>query len=63
MWRYARAERDLKQARPYGQGATQFFEKAEVALPAEAESKRLLIAITSDRGKLQTNTNSNQTGN
>lgn len=50
MWRYARAERDLKQARPYGQGATQFFEKAEVALPAEAESKRLLIAITSDRG-------------
>lgn len=48
--KYARAERDLKQARPYGQGATQFFEKAEVALPAEAESKRLLIAITSDRG-------------
>lgn len=56
MLRYARAERDLKQARPYGQGATQFFEKAEVALPAETESKRLLIAVTSDKGKLQEKT-------
>lgn len=53
MFRYARAERDLKQARPYGQGATQFFEKAEVALPEETESKRLLIAVTSDKGELQ----------
>lgn len=48
--KYARAERDLKQARPYGEGAQQFFEKAEVA-PAEAtEKKKLLIAMTSDRG-------------
>lgn len=47
--KYARAERDLKQARPYGEGAKQFFEKAEVAAP-EKEQKQLYIAITSDRG-------------
>jgi F-type H+-transporting ATPase subunit gamma len=47
--KYARAERDLKQARPYGEGAKQFFEKAEVAAP-EKEQKQLVIAITSDRG-------------
>lgn len=47
--KYARAERDLKQARPYGVGAQQFYEKAEVAAKEE-EPKKLYIAITSDRG-------------
>ena len=28
--KFARADRDLKLARPYGVGAQQFFEKAEV---------------------------------
>lgn len=50
-FRYARAERDLKQARPYGVGAQQFYEKAEVAAKEE-EPKKLYIAVTSDRGML-----------
>lgn len=49
-FRYTRAERDLKRARPFGEGSQQFFEKAEVAVPDKAEKKRLLIAVTSDRG-------------
>lgn len=49
-YRYARAERDLKQARPYGLGAQQFYEKAEVT-SKEEQPKKLYIAITSDRGK------------
>lgn len=48
--KYARAERDLKQARPYGIGSTQFYEKAEVAAP-ESDNKLLYVAITSDRGE------------
>lgn len=47
--KYTRAERDLKMARPYGEGAKQFYEKAEVGPVGEAPQK-LLIAITSDRG-------------
>lgn len=47
--KYARAERDLKQARPYGEGATAFYERAEVTSTEEAPAK-LLIAVTSDRG-------------
>jgi len=47
--KYTRAERDLKQCRAYGQGSVQFYEQAEVSVPAE-ESKKLYIAITSDRG-------------
>lgn len=47
--KYSRAERDLKQARPYGVGAQQFYEKAEV-VSKEEEPKKLYIAITSDRG-------------
>jgi len=47
--KYSRAERELKQARPYGVGAQQFFEKAEIQAP-EKEKKKLLIAMTSDRG-------------
>lgn len=47
--KYSRAERDLKQARPYGLGAQQFYEKAEVVVKEE-EPKKLYLAITSDRG-------------
>lgn len=49
--KYTRAERELKAARPYGEGSKQFYDKAEVAVPTE-ESKKLYVAITSDRGKL-----------
>lgn len=49
--KYSRAERDLKQARPYGIGSAQFYEKAEVAVPEKSEeSKKLYIAMSSDRG-------------
>ncbi|XP_030370163.1 ATP synthase subunit gamma, mitochondrial [Scaptodrosophila lebanonensis] len=48
--KYARAERDLKAARPYGIGAQQFFEKTEIQVDEKAEPKKLLIAMTSDRG-------------
>ncbi|XP_076296560.1 ATP synthase, gamma subunit [Lasioglossum baleicum] len=47
--KYSRAERDLKQARPLGVGTKAFYEQAEIAAPAD-EPKRLLIAVTSDRG-------------
>jgi len=47
--KYARAERDLKQARPIGIGSAQFYEKAEISAPEDVPQK-LLIAITSDRG-------------
>jgi F-type H+-transporting ATPase subunit gamma len=48
--KYARAERELKKARPYGEGAKQFYEKAEVQVPETMEKKHLLVAVTSDRG-------------
>lgn len=48
--KYARAERDLRACRPYGEGSKQFFEKAEVAAVAGEEPKKLYIAISSDRG-------------
>ncbi|XP_046683154.1 ATP synthase subunit gamma, mitochondrial [Homalodisca vitripennis] len=47
--KYTRAERDLRQARPYGEGAQQFYQKAEVSGESEAPQK-LIIAVTSDRG-------------
>lgn len=47
--KYNRAERDLRQARPLGEGAKLFYEKAEITAP-EDEPKRLMIAVTSDRG-------------
>ncbi|RZC42918.1 ATP-synt domain containing protein [Asbolus verrucosus] len=47
--KYSRAERELKQTRPIGSGATQFYEKAEIVAPQDMPQK-LLIAITSDRG-------------
>lgn len=49
--KYTRAERELKQARPYGEGSKQFYEKAEIASAPTEESKKLYLAITSDRGK------------
>ena len=55
--KYARAERDLKAARPYGVGAQSFYENAQVGrdaegkvVPAEAGQKELYVALTSDRG-------------
>merc|ERR1712018_12397 len=48
--KYARAERDLKAARPYGHGAQAFYKGADVG-EAEAEApKELYVALTSDRG-------------
>jgi len=52
--KYARAERDLKAARPYGNGAQAFYEHAQVG-PQEGEepkagAKTLYVAMTSDRG-------------
>merc|ERR1711994_789241 len=46
--KYARAEKDLKAARPYGNGAQAFYTSAEVG--SEAGSKTLYVAMTSDRG-------------
>jgi len=51
--KYARAEKELKQARPLGSAALAFYEKAEVSAPAEKESgkaKELIVTMTSDRG-------------
>lgn len=48
--RYARAERDLKQARPFGEGAKKFYEAADIK-PAPDNNKELVVAMTSDRGK------------
>lgn len=47
--KYARAERELKPARPYGLGNQVFYERAEVK-PQEDQKKFLIVAITSDRG-------------
>jgi F-type H+-transporting ATPase subunit gamma len=47
--KYARAERDLKQARSYGDGAQAFYSKADLA-KEEQKPGTLLIALTSDRG-------------
>ena len=48
--KYSRAERDLKQARPYGLGAKEFYDKIEVVPTENKEEKKLFIAMTSDRG-------------
>lgn len=47
--KFTRAERELKLARPFGEGSQAFYEKAEVAAPEEAKNQ-LIIAMTSDRG-------------
>ncbi|GAB1862436.1 ATP synthase subunit gamma [Camponotus japonicus] len=46
--KYNRAERDLKQARPLGVGTKTFYEQAEIQAPEDL--KKLVIAVTSDRG-------------
>merc|ERR550519_2142212 len=52
--KYARAERELKAARPCGTGAQVFYEQAKVGEEAEgapaAAGKELYVAMTSDRG-------------
>jgi len=52
--KYARAERELKAARPYGTGAQAFYEQAKVGEEAEGapatSGKELYVALTSDRG-------------
>jgi len=48
--KYARAERELKLARPFGEGAKAFYEKAEVAAPEDPKAPKLIVAMTSDRG-------------
>jgi len=47
--KYARAERELKAVRPLGTGTSAFYEQAEVA-PIESKPKKLIIAMSSDRG-------------
>jgi len=47
--KYARAERELKQARPYGEGAKSFYDVADIQSDKE-DKKELYIAMTSDRG-------------
>lgn len=47
--KYNRAERDLKQCRPIGEGTKTFYELAEIQ-PPETEPKKLVVAVTSDRG-------------
>ncbi|OQV23146.1 ATP synthase subunit gamma, mitochondrial [Hypsibius exemplaris] len=47
--KYARAERELKPARPYGAGAMAFYEKAEIK-GDPAKPNHLIVAISSDRG-------------
>jgi len=48
--KYARAERDLKAARPLGVAAKAFYDHAEIEETKKEEPKELYIAITSDRG-------------
>lgn len=47
--KFARAERDLRSARPLGAAAKVFYEQTEVASDKEVP-KELFVAITSDRG-------------
>lgn len=48
--KYARAERELKLARPFGQGAQAFYKNAEVAEPEDTKAPKLIVAMSSDRG-------------
>ncbi|XP_023321939.1 ATP synthase subunit gamma, mitochondrial [Eurytemora carolleeae] len=47
--KFARAERDLRAARPLGSAAKSFYDHAEVSTNKEAP-KELYVAMTSDRG-------------
>jgi F-type H+-transporting ATPase subunit gamma len=50
--KYSKAERELKPARPYGEGAQAFYKAAEVQPDegADQTAKTLIVAMTSDRG-------------
>jgi len=48
--KYARAERELKLARPFGIGSQAFYEKAEVQAPEDEKAPKIILAMTSDRG-------------
>lgn len=48
--KYARAERELRQARPYGEGSTIFYEKVSPEVTETEQPKKLIVAVTSDRG-------------
>lgn len=48
--KYAKAEKDLKLARPYGSAVLAFKEKAEVEAAPENVKKHLIVAVSSDRG-------------
>lgn len=48
--KYSKAERDLKGARVYGEGAQRFYQNIGSQDSSEGKTKRLLILITSDRG-------------
>lgn len=48
--KYAKAERELRLARPYGAAAVAFNEVAEVKPQPENIKKHLIVAVTSDRG-------------
>lgn len=47
--KFSKAEKELRPARPYGHGASEFFEKAEV-LADEKEKNHLIVVMSSDRG-------------
>jgi len=47
--KFARAERELRTARPYGAGAASFYEKAQVTQD-EKKPVHLVVACSSDRG-------------
>lgn len=51
--KFSRAERELKESKPLGEGTQVFFEKAGLSVIKEdvdQDSRKLLIAISSDRG-------------
>jgi len=47
--KYARAERELKRARPFGESSTSFYECAQVK-GDDSKPGTLIVALTSDRG-------------
>lgn len=48
--KYARAEKELKNVRPYGAAIGVFNEKAEIQVAPENVKKHLIVAVSSDRG-------------
>ncbi|XP_056879006.1 ATP synthase subunit gamma, mitochondrial isoform X2 [Takifugu flavidus] len=48
--KYARAEKQLKPARIYGNSALALYEKADIKAPEDKSGKHLIIGVTSDRG-------------